>query len=114
MFGRVNPDNLFNRVFCDYWNVFMTLVSCMAQNGKEIWISDPSAIQQAQNIMKNLTNPNFPQDKTTEVVIQILTTCPYNIDFQKMLITRFGNTEEVKSINDYFGYTSFDDIHVTG
>ena len=114
LFGRVNPDNLFNRVFCDYWNVFMTLVSCMAQNGKEIWISDPSAIQQAQNIMKNLTNPNFPQDKTTEVVIQILTTCPYNIEFQKMLITKFEDTEEVKNINGYFGYTSFDDIHITG
>ncbi len=114
LYGRINTDILFNRVFLDYWNVYLTLVSCLAKNGKSIWLYNDQATQQATNIMQNLSNPNFPQDKATEVIIQILTTCPYKVDFQKMLITKFGSTQEVRDINDYFGYTNFDDIHITG
>ena len=114
LFGRIKIDNLFNRVFVDYWNVYLTLTECLRKNGKSIWHYNASATSQAQNIMQNLTNPNFPQDKATEVIIQILTTCPYKVDFQKMLITKFGSTQEVRNINDYFGYTNFDDIHITG
>lgn len=114
IYGRINVDNLFNRVFIDYWNVYLTLVSCLNANGKSIWLPNSTAVTQAQNIAQNLSNPNFPQEQATNVTIQILTTCPYKVDFQKLLVNKFGQTDEVSAINNYFGYSAFDDIHITG
>lgn len=114
MFDRINTANLFNRVFFDYWNVYLTLINAIISNGKRIWMSDDNAIRQAENISKNLSNPNFPQDKATEVIIQILLTCPYKKDYQKLLKTKFGNIEDVQAINEYFGYKNLDDISITG
>lgn len=114
LFGRINTDNLFNRVFFDYWNVHLTLIKALIGNGKKIWQPNDASASQAENISKNLSNPNFPQDRVTEVIIQILLTCPYKKDYQRLLHTKFGDTEEVKAINEYFGYADLDDVRITG
>lgn len=114
LFEQISPDALFDRVFCDYWNVYLTLVNALAANGRKIWLPNPAAIAQAANIAKNLSNPNFPQAQATAVAIQILLTCPYQKGYQQLLSGQFGDTAEVKDIHNYFGYTDLNDIRITG
>lgn len=107
LFGRINTDALFNRVLADYWNVCQTLINKLVKNGKRIWLQDNAATAQAENVSKNLSNPNFPQDKVTEVIIQILQTCPFKKEFHRLLHDKCGDSEETKLISEYFGYADY-------
>lgn len=104
LYGRINPQNLFELVRADYGNIFMTLVAYMAENGKSIWFATESQTGQAGSIFKNLSNPNFPQDKLTEMFVQILKTNPYDAEYQKFMVSKFGDNEETRAIRQYFGY----------
>lgn len=112
LFNRINADRLFERVFTDYWRVFLSLVFTLNKNGKSIWLNTNELAQQANNIFKNLSNPNFPQDKLLDVFIDILKTSPYNIEYHKFMISRFGENEETVAIKNYFGYTEFDNPRI--
>ena len=105
LYNRVNHDILFENVNADYWNVFISLAYTLKTNGQNIWwISDEDS-QLANNIFHNISNPNFPQEQLVPVFIQILKTNPYNEDYIKFMLKRFGKTEETEAIKNYFGYT---------
>lgn len=106
LFGRINPDNLFERVFYDYWNIYLTLIDILNENGKNIWYPIPSAIERANNIFQNIAHPNFPQDKVLEVMLDIIKTNPYNTLYYRFLTDLYGETDEVMAIRNYFGYTN--------
>lgn len=112
LYNRIDADRLFEFVFKDYWNVFISLIFTLNKNGKSIWLNTKEYTQQANNIFKNLSNPNFPQDKLLDVFIDILKTSPYNIEFHKFMITQFGENEETIAIKNYFGYTEFDNPRI--
>lgn len=114
LFGRIKPDALFDRVFFDYWNTHLTLVSSLAANGRQIWLPDAASAAQAERIAQNLSNPNFPKEQVTAVMLQILLACPYKKEYQQLLQSKFGDTDEVKAIHDYFGFTDFHSVRVTG
>ncbi len=107
LYQRINPDNLFELVFTDFWRVLLSLVFTLNQNGKQIyWITDDVA-ERANNIFTNMSNPNFPQDKLTDVFIEILKTFPYNVEYHKYMVSKFGDNAETQAIRNYFGYTDF-------
>lgn len=112
LYSRIKPDNLFEIVFVDYWRVFLTLVCSLNQNGKAIWWITNEKSQQAKNIFQNMSNPNFPQDKLLEVFLEILKTNPYNAEYHKFMISKFGDNEETNAIKNYFGYTEFDNPRI--
>lgn len=107
LYQCINPSVLFGRVFTDYWRVFLTLVWTLNQNGRNIWWPTDESTNQAENIFQNLSNPNFPKDKVLNVFLDILKTNPYDVDYQKFMVNRFGETDEVSAIRNYFGYTDF-------
>ena len=109
LFQRINQKIVFHNLFLDYWRVFLTLVLTLNQSGHEVWYPSDELYQQSGNVFKNLSNPNFPKDKTLEVVLQILKIMPYNADYIKFIISRFGETEEVTAIKEYFGFIDFND-----
>ena len=112
LYGRVNPKELMDKVFIDYWHVFLTLVFTFNQNGKNIWWPTPEIDQQAANIFQNTSNPNFPQDKLLSAMYSLLKINPYNAEYYRFIMTRFGVTKEITAIKDYFGYTSFNDPRI--
>lgn len=112
LYQRIDSDKLFRQVYVDYCNVFLTLVAILKTRGNDIWMLDSSNIEEASNIFKNLSNPNFPKDKVVEVLFDILDTNPYDVNYYKFLVTKFGETEEVTAIREYFGYTDFDDLRM--
>ena len=104
LFGRIKTDVLFQRVFADYFNVVLSLVVKLNQNGHDIWWQTIEVDQQGKNIFKNLSNPNFPQDKLLDALIALLQLNPYNSEYFDFVESRFGKSEEVSKIKKYFGY----------
>lgn len=83
------------------------------KNGKTIWYPTNTTTQQASNIFTNMSNPNFPQDKLIDVFLDILKINPYNAEYHKFMISRFGENDETTAIKNYFGYTDFDNPRIT-
>lgn len=102
LYQRINPDNLFELVFIDFWRVFLSLTFTLNQNGKAIWYPTDDLAQQANNIFQNLSNPNFPQDKVLDVFFDILKTNPYVEDYHNFMFAKFGDTAETQAIKNYF------------
>lgn len=95
---------LFNVMFIDYWSVISTLAKTLKNNRKDIWFPDGKKANESKNIFQNLSNPNFPQEKALEIIISILGQDPYNVDYHDYIREKFGVTEEVVAINNYFGF----------
>ena len=104
LYQRIKPEILFENVRADYWNMFLTIVFILRRNKRDIWWPKDELEQQANGIFQNLSNPNFPQDKIVDVVLGLLKLDPYKEDYYKYMVSRFGDTEEVKAIRDYFGF----------
>lgn len=110
LFELIEPGALARLVLADYWSVHFTLVNIMIEEGKQIWWLSDDQAQRAQNIFQNLSNPNFPQDQLTAMLIQILKSDPYRKEYHQYMLDRFGETHETVSIREYFGIDAFDDF----
>ena len=109
LFGRIKPDVLFDHVYNDYWLVFLTIVSEFISNGINVWLPSEKATNTAQNVFRNLSNPNFPEERKLDMFINILTTFPYKREYFKFMVDNYGDNEQTKAIRDYFGYFNLDD-----
>ena len=96
---------LFDRAFADMWRVFFTLIDIMNENGKNIWRPTDEDSAKADNIMKNVSNPNFPQAQFPDVMIQVIGMDPYKRSIYELLRSRGADEGEVKTISEFFGYT---------
>lgn len=105
IYKLLNTSILFDRVFADYWNVFLSLVWHLNQNGKKIWWATNEDAAKANSIFENISNPNFPQDKILDVLLQVILMFPYNEAYYNFFIEKFGETEQINAIKNYFGFT---------
>ncbi|MBR6987471.1 MAG: hypothetical protein IKH82_05305 [Clostridiales bacterium] len=105
LYGRINQEVLFDRAFADMWRVFFTLIDIMNENGKNIWRPTDEDSAKADNIMKNVSNPNFPQAQFPDVMIQVIGMDPYKRSIYELLRSRGADEGEVKTISEFFGYT---------
>ena len=103
LYGRIKQDILFKRIFADYWNVYNSLVWTLNQNGHDIWWQTKAVDEKAKNIFKNLSNPNFPQTKVLDTLIALLELNPYSPEYYDFAILRFGQSEEITRIKEFFG-----------
>jgi len=110
LFCRVSRSYLVECAFIDYLSVHLSLISTLNRNGHTIWWQAEN--KQANNIFQNLTNPNFPQDKVLEAMVSLLERNPYNTDYYKFIISKFGDTDEVTAIRHYFGLTDFNNPRI--
>lgn len=106
LYGRIKQDNLFNRIFADYWNVYNSLVRTLNQNGHDIWWQTKAVDEKAKNIFKNLSNPNFPQTKVLDTLIALLELNPYSPEYYDFATSHFGQSEEITRIKEFFGYVN--------
>lgn len=105
LFLRINVHTLFERVFCDYWYVFVTLAWTMKNRGREIWFPASESEQSAQGLFVNLREGRVPKEKEVECLISIYQLNPYVDDYYKYLIEKYGKTQEVMRICDFYGYS---------
>ena len=104
LYGRINPDVLFTRMYTDYYNVLYSLIWTLNKNGHNIWWPRKDVDQQAKNIFCNLSNPNFPQERILSILIDLIKSNPYSPEYYDFALSRFGNSEEIIKIKEYFGY----------
>lgn len=111
IYDKITAHYLFEGVFVDYWNSFVLLVNILKENGKDIWLADSGEMENADAIIKNVTNPNFPQDKVIDVLFECILKNPkFQLTFETME-KKFGLTEEVKAIFDYFLYPEKNSVY---
>ena len=104
LYWRINPEILLDHVFLDYWNVSLSLVWTLVENGWDIWYPTDEAYHQSNNIFQNLSHPNFPQDKILDALLDIIRKDPYDAAYYQFMVSRFGETQEINAIKNYFGY----------
>lgn len=104
LYGRINFDVLFHHVFLDYYHVVFTLAYLLKNAGKEIWAPSTENSARAGNIFQNLSNPAFPEAKKLEVFLSILQEDPYNEDYQRFMISQWGESEQTLAVKSYFGF----------
>ncbi len=102
LYNRLKDLPWFSAILFDYLMVTQSLAIVMCENGCDIWIPDSAKIRRAENIFENLSNPSFPEDKVADALIQIMEANPYNEDYCKLMISKFGETDETLKIRDYF------------
>ena len=91
----------------------MTVVSILHRNKKNVWLPIDSNIKNVDGVFDNLSNPNFPKEQLVAAFIKILQMKPYDKRYYKFMVAYFGDTEEVKAIRNYFGYTDFNNPRIT-
>jgi len=101
LFAQVDKSDLIQNIFYDYWGIFTSIIIVLNQNNKDIWA--PKGCQEADNMFKNLSNPNFPQEKVLELILLLFSYNPHNSDYHRFLSSRFGDTDEVIALRNYFG-----------
>lgn len=104
LYERINPDDLFTRVFDDYWNSYELLIDILKSNGENIWLPTEDLKQQCNNIFQNISKPVFPKEKVLDVLLDVISKYPYNPEFFKFLANYCGETDEVIALMKYFGY----------
>ena len=105
IFSRIVPSVLFHKVYMDYWRVFMSVVAQLRKSGKNIWMGTKEMAIQTDNMLRYLTNPRFPKEKTQELLLQMLELYPYSKPLFYQMTKLSGKTEEIAAIRQYFGYS---------
>ncbi len=107
LFASIDLPDLFNRVNEDYESFVIMLVDFLNLSGVDSWKPKDEHIQELDNILKNLSNPNFPQDKITDIVINMIFQKPYKPEIYSFLQKKYPDSEEVKRIVEYFGFEDY-------
>lgn len=111
LFQRIDPSNQLNRVYLDYWNVGTTLMNILRGNGADIWQSDETNTGDMNAVLRNISNPNFPQEKVLDVLFDYILKAPGSSALFKAMEEKFG--EDAREILDYFMYPDFNQLAFT-
>ena len=111
LFQRIDPSNQLNRVYLDYWNIGTTLMNILRSNGADIWQADGANTGDMNAVLRNISNPNFPQEKVLDVLFDYILKAPGSSALFKALEEKFG--EDAREILDYFMYPDFNQLAFT-
>lgn len=111
LFQRIDPSKQLNRVYLDYWDVGTTLMSILRSNGADIWQADGANTGDMNAVLRNISNPNFPQEKVLDVLFDYILKAPGSSALFKAMEEKFG--EDAREILDYFMYPDFNQLAFT-
>lgn len=101
LFSKFNKDIFFEEVYYDYLNTFFTLIQTLSENGVISEIST-RINDEYRTTIDNLNNPMFPSDKVAPLLASLITKYPFTVDNYNVAKSRFGETDEIKAIMEYF------------
>lgn len=114
VYGNITVHILFNRMYSDYWNVYLTLLAFLTESGKkDIWMPDETPTAEVENIYKNLSNPNLSNDKVVELLFDLIIKSPFKKELFDFMLEKLGETDEVLAILEYFDYSNLDELLFT-
>lgn len=101
VFASFKQDVFFQEVYSDYYNTFFTMVQTLADNNE---LNGVRTIPDAEynTMIQNLQNPMFPQDKMVSALVKLISIYPFAPVTFELLQHKFGHTEEVEQITNYF------------
>lgn len=102
LYSRIQPDIVFSNMLGDYWNVYLTLCFVLRKHNVSVWFPPKDSLKDVTNILGNLSNPNFPQEKITDTLIGFMKKNPFSVEYFKFLHNKYGATEEIQKISRYF------------
>lgn len=91
----------FEEVYSDYFNTFFSVIQILADNNVFGNIST-IANDELNTMISNLQNPMFPQEKVAVILAKLISSFPFEKRCYDILKQKFGETEEVKQIVEYF------------
>lgn len=101
LFSKFRADIFFKEVYSDYVNTFFTTIQILSQNGVLDNISTRTG-DEFNTMINNLKNPMFPQDKVSSALAGLISTYPFSSACYEAVKQRYGETDEVKQIIEYF------------
>ena len=101
VFAEFKQDIFFQEVYSDYYNVFFSWIQTLADNGG-LPNTTTKISKEFNMILLNLKNPMFPQDKFAETLANLISSNPFVPECFDLLKQKYGKTEEVSKILDYF------------
>lgn len=102
LYSRIQPDVLFSKVLDDYWKVYLTLCFVLRKNKVSVWLPPKDSLKDVTNILGNLSNPNFPQEKVIDTLLSLMAKNPFSVEYFEFLHNKYGETEEVQKLSQYF------------
>lgn len=103
LFNRINTDILMERAFLDYWRTFFSLTYWMNKRGLDVWYPNTDANQRARGLYQNLCASRVPKDKEDECLGVLISLNPYNDDYYKFFLQKYGRIEELDKLFRYLG-----------
>lgn len=101
LFSKFKEDLFFKEVYSDYVNTFFTTIQTLAENGVLDGISTRTD-DEFNTMINNLKNPMFPQDKLSSALAGLISSYPFSSACYEVVKQRYGETDEVKQIIEYF------------
>lgn len=101
VYASFNQEVFFQEVYSDYCNVFYTWVQTLADSG--VLDNVTTKISKEYNmILTNLKNPMFPQNQFSATLSKLISSNPFVPECFELLQQKYGQTDEVKQIFNYF------------
>lgn len=101
VFAVFKHDVFFQEVYSDYFNTFLTMVQTLVDNNELNGVATVTGTEYS-TMIQNLQNPMFPQEKIVPALVKLISSYPFEPANYELLRQRFGQTEEVERIIDYF------------
>ena len=75
---------------------------CTQKNKVSVWLPPKDSLKDVTNILGNLSNPNFPQEKVIDTLLSLMAKNPFSVEYFEFLHNKYGETEEVQKLSQYF------------
>lgn len=100
-FTAFKEDVFFIEVYSDYCNTFLSLIQTLADCKV---INDVTIYRGSDmdTMLQNLQNPMFPQEKVASSLANMISTHPFEKSCYDLLENKFGQTEEIEQLKNYF------------
>lgn len=108
IFRRIKRENLMNRVYLDYWRVFLTMCDVMREHGFPVWGGSDSDAEKTKNIAENMSAGRIPMERIPDLFVNAIETFPYNSQLFVYMNHVFGGSEELQKLNRYFGFNGIE------
>lgn len=100
-FSNFKADIFFKEVYSDYVNTFFTMIQTLSENGVLDGIFTKTG-DDFNTMINNLKNPMFPKDKVASALASLISSYPFSTACYEVVKQRYGETDEVKQIIEYF------------
>lgn len=98
---NVDRESFVKAIYQDFWGMCLTLNKIFANNKKAVW--NKTDISDAElRIIDNMSRPDFPEDKISGFILSLMQKNPYDRCIYSFLVNKYGKTNEISSIMDYF------------